>query len=177
MKGVKNMGNLIRTFEEVIEVLRNESEHLNNLVARQLEVPFIKEASTDDRCRFTLDRDGLDIIVLEPNTRNENIIGFFIAGWFINSSDPKTFHVWEASKDKEDEEGVYIRDAMAIGQYSSDISLNDLIAELNKDYDICPNCHKVVGRKNMKWYSFAGRCCPDCLPALKKEYEQPGWYN
>lgn len=24
-------------------------------------------------------------------------------------------------------------------------------------------------------YSFAGRCCKDCLPALREKYEQPGW--
>jgi hypothetical protein len=24
-------------------------------------------------------------------------------------------------------------------------------------------------------YSFAGRCCKECLPALREEYEQPGW--
>ncbi len=24
-------------------------------------------------------------------------------------------------------------------------------------------------------YSFAGRCCKDCLPALREKHEQPGW--
>jgi len=24
-------------------------------------------------------------------------------------------------------------------------------------------------------YSFAGRCCHDCLPAMKAQHEQPGW--
>jgi len=26
-------------------------------------------------------------------------------------------------------------------------------------------------------YSFAGRCCADCLPAMRAKHERPGWCN
>ena len=26
-------------------------------------------------------------------------------------------------------------------------------------------------------YSFAGRCCKNCLPDMKKKHEFPGWYD
>jgi hypothetical protein len=38
---------------------------------------------------------------------------------------------------------------------------------------ICDNCNV----KNVKTfrYSFAGRCCEKCLPAMRAKYEHPGW--
>jgi hypothetical protein len=26
-------------------------------------------------------------------------------------------------------------------------------------------------------FSFAGRCCNDCIPAMRKKHEYPGWTN
>jgi hypothetical protein len=35
----------------------------------------------------------------------------------------------------------------------------------------------ACGKGNIKThrYSFAGRCCEDCLPAMRKEHEYSGW--
>lgn len=39
----------------------------------------------------------------------------------------------------------------------------------------CANC----GAKDVdtQRFSFAGRCCARCLPAMRAEHERPGWYD
>lgn len=37
----------------------------------------------------------------------------------------------------------------------------------------CNNCNKIVDR--IYHYSFAGRCCKECLPEMQKKHEYPGW--
>jgi hypothetical protein len=37
----------------------------------------------------------------------------------------------------------------------------------------CDNCKKRVEQTHR--YSFAGRCCAECLPAMRKKYEYRGW--
>ncbi len=44
---------------------------------------------------------------------------------------------------------------------------------IKKNMRKCSNCGKFVDETVC--YSFAGRCCNDCLPALRKEFEKPGW--
>ncbi len=39
----------------------------------------------------------------------------------------------------------------------------------------CRACKKV-GVKTVR-YSFAGRCCEACLPAMRAAHEKPGWNN
>ena len=41
----------------------------------------------------------------------------------------------------------------------------------------CDRCGKVVPFSQIQRYSFAGGGCPDCIDALRDEYEYPGWYN
>ena len=41
----------------------------------------------------------------------------------------------------------------------------------------CPICEKSVTYSEQNRFSFAGRCCKDCLPKMQKKYEKPGWYN
>lgn len=38
---------------------------------------------------------------------------------------------------------------------------------------------KTCGREDIETtrYSFAGRCCHDCLPELRRVHEYPGWTN
>lgn len=36
----------------------------------------------------------------------------------------------------------------------------------------CSHCGNQGGTER---YSFAGRCCKDCLPEMRKLHEQPGW--
>ena len=66
---------------------------------------------------------------------------------------------------------------MSIGDYPIDIGFSNLVSKCKNDVDVCPKCGKRVGLANMKQYSFAGRCCPDCLPGMQEKHEQPGWYN
>lgn len=80
--------------------------------------------------------------------------------------------VWIAIDD-----GHGVRDGMSIGDYPLDLSFSELVNKCKNDLDICPKCKRKVGLANMKQFSFAGRCCEKCLPEMRKEYEQPGWYN
>jgi hypothetical protein len=44
---------------------------------------------------------------------------------------------------------------------------------IKKNMYKCKHCGKFVVETVQ--YSFAGRCCKDCLPALKEKFEKPGW--
>ena len=81
---------------------------------------------------------------------------------------PKTEHLMEQ---KNPEGGVWAwgPDGMAISigsRYSWD--------ELHAGLTTCNECraHGPTFR-----YSFAGRCCAGCLPAMRKKHEYPGWTN
>ncbi len=59
---------------------------------------------------------------------------------------------------------------------------DDLAIEPPQEYDMekivegmrfCKHCGKTD--VDTFKYSFAGRCCKNCLPALREKYEQPGW--
>jgi len=47
--------------------------------------------------------------------------------------------------------------------------------EIRAGLRICANC----GREDVdtQRYSFAGRCCEECLPKMRELHEKPGWYN
>ena len=38
-------------------------------------------------------------------------------------------------------------------------------------------CNECGTRGKTYRFSFAGRCCATCLPAMKKKHEYPGWEN
>jgi hypothetical protein len=38
-------------------------------------------------------------------------------------------------------------------------------------------CNKCGAIGDMFQYSFAGRCCENCLPEMRKLHEYPGWTN
>lgn len=46
-------------------------------------------------------------------------------------------------------------------------------AALQADLRICHNCAKAD--VDTMRYSFAGRCCAECLPEMRRVHEQPGW--
>lgn len=102
----------------------------------------------------------------ELSTVNPNYYGLFISIY------KEFIAVWIAIED-----GSGVRDGMSINDYPIDISFKDLVSKCKADLDKCPICKKKVGLAKMNRYSFAGRCCPDCLPEMRKQYEQPGWYN
>ena len=55
--------------------------------------------------------------------------------------------------------------------------LDAIIAKAKAEMSKCPVCGKAIPISEQKMFSFAGRCCPDCLPKMKEKYEKPGWYN
>ena len=48
----------------------------------------------------------------------------------------------------------------------------ELIKSMTK---YCTHCNK--SNVDTFRFSFAGRCCKECLPELKKRFEKPGWCN
>jgi hypothetical protein len=44
---------------------------------------------------------------------------------------------------------------------------------IRKGVRICSHCGKTD--VDTVRYSFAGRCCKECLPAMRAKYEQSGW--
>ena len=92
-------------------------------------------------------------------------------GLYIHIFD-KEISVWIAV---EDNGSIY--DNLKIGDYSLDTPFVELVNKCKHDVNICPKCGKDVGLANMHRYSFAGRCCEECLPKMREIHEQPGWYN
>ena len=114
-------------------------------------------------------KDMSHIIIPIPKFQNANPEYY---GLYISIYD-KILAVWIAVDNGND-----IRDDMSIGDYPLDnIQFNQLVSKCINDADVCPKCKKIVGIENMHQYSFAGRCCEKCLPAMRQEYETPGWYN
>lgn len=70
-----------------------------------------------------------------------------------------------------------IRSWLQVECFSVEDSLDSIIAKSLEQLNICPQCKKPVPFNEQHQFSFAGRCCKDCLPKMKEKYEQPGWYN
>ena len=45
--------------------------------------------------------------------------------------------------------------------------------DITKGIRTCNNCGKTD--VDTVRYSFAGRCCNECFPAMRERHEQPGW--
>jgi hypothetical protein len=56
-----------------------------------------------------------------------------------------------------------------------DVPLKYNMLDIRAGVLMCSNCKRVVP-KTVR-YSFAGRCCEECLPELRKRFEKPGWCN
>jgi hypothetical protein len=106
-----------------------------------------------------------------------------VDGWSIEPSYPGHEHIERAARlqkagytasiiTREDWHSINIwgPDGLAI-QVSIPYSMDAIILGMS----VCSNCgtHGVdtVG------FSFAGRCCYECLPEMRKKHEYPGWYN
>lgn len=46
-------------------------------------------------------------------------------------------------------------------------------AEIQRRIRVCSACGK--SDIDTERYSFAGRCCAECLPAMRAKHEKPGW--
>ena len=62
-----------------------------------------------------------------------------------------------------------------VSQYYGTASYKEVINTDKKAINMCPKCKKEISFNKQVRYSFQGRCCPDCLPEMQKEYEYPGW--
>ena len=136
---------------------------------------LFQEAKDNDQCGFVFSYDNIVIIIKESSLIKNNGAYEWL-GYYVHPFANKV-HVWEATRCLDRAFDCNIHDGKGIGEYSEDISVEDLIAKVEHDADVCPNCGKKIGIHNMEHYFFAGRCCPDCLPELKEKYETKGWYN
>jgi len=131
--------------------------------------PIFKEASEQGNCKIIKDNSSsppsIEILVELPDIGND-AYGIFI----MPHKDSNWVYVAkEFSGD--------IRSWLNVGEYSTEDSLQTVIGKALTELGICPVCGKNVPFSEQSQYSFAGRCCKDCLPAMKKKHEYPGWYN
>lgn len=140
---------------------------LNNIDVKT--EPIFNEANTDSRCNIIIGDNSsppsIDILVKDDSIA-DNIIGYLV----VLFQDDIT--VWLAR----DYQGDIVSDSK-ICSLHRDASLNEVITKCTEQINICPVCNKSVPYKNQSHYSFAGRCCKECLPAMKEKYEAPGWNN
>lgn len=106
-------------------------------------------------------------IIYRIEDMGENIVGLYIC------PRKRGIDVWEAIE----RNGSIYSGKNIINDLNGSCSLSDVVGKARTAMETCPVCGKVVPYKDQKRYSFAGRCCPECLPEMQKKYEQPGWYN
>ena len=166
------------SYSELRDFVILDNPHYADDILSNLDlIPFIEEAKNDDRCGFIYDNSGSGrahlIIKSEPwnVTERGSCIGFLLD---MYNTSKESIYVWNAYKGERN-----IRDGRSVGQFPTEVykKLDDFIVAVEDKVDVCPVCHKRVGRENMQAFSFAGRCCEECLPEMKKKYEPKGWYN
>lgn len=142
------------------------AEKAQELCPQYFEVPLYKEAIEDGRCEFVLDDMGTpSVAVLYKMDGLGDNIGLYIQ--FFSSD----ISVWSAREDKYGIRGTY----SIISDLDKDISLSELVNKCLAVINKCPVCGKEIPFSEQKGFGFAGRCCPDCLPAMKAKHEYPGW--
>jgi len=133
------------------------------------DMTIYKEADEHGACELITDNDGsppkIDILY-RTDSLGERTIGFIIG---IFSNDITVYAAQEIN-------GM-LRGTLTICTLDLDADLKTVINTALVKANICPVCNKVVPFNEQHLYSFAGKCCSDCLPKMKKKYEQPCWYN
>lgn len=158
------MGRII-SYEEACSL---DDRVWNNMEIAKLSI--YKEASENGNCILYLSDSTIPNkvdIIYKMDDLGHNVIGLYIT---IN---PSEISVWEALENH----GTIFASKSIINGISAEDSLSEIIHKAKAVLDICPVCKKEVQYKEQQGYSFAGRCCKDCLPIMKRKYEQPGWYN
>lgn len=80
---------------------------------------------------------------------------------------------WEAFENNgEIRAGLHLADGI-----DPEASLNEIVNKALAVLNVCPVCGKSVPFNEQHRYSFAGRCCSECLPAMREKFEKPGWYD
>lgn len=161
----------ITSLDELNKIEQDESAKLyKNPKQKQL----IEEALNDSRCivLYNQECNPLKVIVSIPSFasrnkfRNRELYGLYIA--FYNDD----IGVWFAARD-----GASFIDSLGIGEYSYNMSLDEIITAAMNDAEKCDYCHKKVGIENLSPIAFAGKSCPDCKAFATKKDMGPGWCN
>ena len=135
------------------------------------DISIFKEASENGQCMLVKD--------INTNPCNISVIykmddlGGDAIGIWLDICSADYVNAWEAR----DYKGNLISGKLIKTVTGQNLSLNTIIAEAQEAMKTCPNCHKEVPYKDQVGYSFAGRCCKECLPGLQAIYERDGWYN
>ena len=137
-------------------------------------LPMYKEADERGDCSLLLDTNGGNCI--EVLCRIEDIgeetrgkrIGLLIVPY------EREIAIWTAIECREGE----IDGGMSVCEIDDiHTPLDTIIAKAKAEMNKCPVCGKAIPITKQERFSFAGRCCPDCLPEMKRQHEYPGWYN
>lgn len=141
---------------------------------------WFDEMRNDPHVKFYLDRSvsrgsgenaiyEIRIIYMFENTENNKLKGLtvipmskWVSGYAVTKYDEKS-----------------LDDGYALGdiEHFENMTFHEVVDRFVRELNICDICHKPVGYGNLHRYSFAGKCCKDCLPAAREKFEQPGWYN
>lgn len=84
----------------------------------------------------------------------------------------ETIYAWYCEEDD-----MYQR---GLGEFDSGEGLDKIISECIRLANTCPECHKLIGAKNMIKYGFADFACKDCKNEAYKKFENQygsNWYN
>lgn len=132
-------------------------------------MPIFKEASENGSCKIISNNNtspvSIEILIMD-DTIDKNAVGFLVC-----------FHKNEIDVYIAKEISGEIIDGEHVCELNLDASLASVIAKAQSEINKCPICGKSVTYSEQSRYSFAGRCCKDCLPKMKEKYEKPGWYN
>ena len=132
-------------------------------------MPIFKEASENGLCKIISNNNtspvSIEILIMD-DTIDKNVVGFLVC-----------FHKNEIDVYLAKEYSGEIVDGEHVCKLNLDASLASVIAKAQSEINKCPICGKSVTYSEQNQFSFAGRCCKDCLPKMKEKYEKPGWYN
>lgn len=156
----------IITYEEACKIPR-----LFDSNKKFTEINLYKEASENGAC-FLLQDTNLNPPDIEIIYKMENL-GENIIGLYISVYDNNHVIVYDAMTYQDE---IYAGKKITEIQ-KENLSLNTVISIAKEAMNICPICGKETPYIEQSLFSFAGRCCKDCLPEMKRKYEQPGWYN
>jgi len=131
-------------------------------------LPMYKEADERGDCSLVMNCNGspsLEVLCRIEGMGNKRI-GILIIPY------EREISVYAAIEDSNDDlrGGVFICDIEDIHT-----PLDAIIAKAKAEMNKCPVCGKAIPISEQKSYSFAGRCCDECLPAMKAKHEYPGW--
>lgn len=131
---------------------------------------IFKEANENGNCDIYMCTSTNPVsidLVYKYDLGTKNGVGIYIV------PRPRCIDTWEAYEyNGEIRAGLHFVDGI-----NPEASLNEIINKTIAAISVCPVCGKSIPFNEQHRYSFAGRCCIDCLPSMREKYEQPGWYN